>query len=242
MNDDQDDKKLRMMPLGDIGVIGIALVFFVAFLWMMFAPSPFAGLFPPEKKDAAASTPQTAPGVSANVAAEPEVSGTAGEIVVPLAGKAAFVGDVPFPEIRDWNSLHITLVRSACFGTCPIYSVDISGDGTVSYDGLDCVSQKGQHTGHVSRDVVENLVTRFRYARYFSLRDRFAAQITDAPSYRTSIRFDDRAKSVLDYMGLSAGMPASVRDLEIAIDKAAGTDKWVGTSKGHCSWTANTGP
>ncbi|MGA7676352.1 MAG: hypothetical protein WCA78_15060 [Rhizomicrobium sp.] len=45
MNDDQDDEKFRMMPLGDIGTLAIALVFLVAFLWLMFGPSPFAGLY-----------------------------------------------------------------------------------------------------------------------------------------------------------------------------------------------------
>ena len=30
MNDDQDDEKFRMMPLGDIGTLAIALVFLVA--------------------------------------------------------------------------------------------------------------------------------------------------------------------------------------------------------------------
>ena len=45
MNDDQDDKKFRMMPLGDIGTLAVALVFLVAFLWLMFGLSPFAGLF-----------------------------------------------------------------------------------------------------------------------------------------------------------------------------------------------------
>ena len=44
MDDDQDDEKFQMMPLGDIGLLGIALVFLVAFLWLMFGPSPFAGL------------------------------------------------------------------------------------------------------------------------------------------------------------------------------------------------------
>ena len=44
MDDDQDDEKFHMMPLGDIGLLCIALVFLVAFLWLMFGPSPFAGL------------------------------------------------------------------------------------------------------------------------------------------------------------------------------------------------------
>ena len=50
MNDDQDDKKFRMMPLGDIGTLAVALVFLVAFLWLMFGPSPFAGLYQSAKQ------------------------------------------------------------------------------------------------------------------------------------------------------------------------------------------------
>ncbi len=45
MNDDQDDDKPPRMALGDLGTIGIAMVFFLTFLWLMFGPSPFAGLY-----------------------------------------------------------------------------------------------------------------------------------------------------------------------------------------------------
>ena len=45
MNDDQDgEKKFQMMPMGDIGTLVIALIFLAGFLWLMFGPSPFAGL------------------------------------------------------------------------------------------------------------------------------------------------------------------------------------------------------
>jgi hypothetical protein len=45
MNDDQDDEKFRLMPLGDIGTLIIALMFLGGFLWLMFGTSPFAGLY-----------------------------------------------------------------------------------------------------------------------------------------------------------------------------------------------------
>jgi hypothetical protein len=45
MNDDQDDKKFQMMPMGDIGTLVIALMFLAGFLWLMFGTSPFAGLY-----------------------------------------------------------------------------------------------------------------------------------------------------------------------------------------------------
>jgi hypothetical protein len=33
----------------------------------------------------------------------------------------------------------ITIERGACYGTCPIYSAQISGDGTVVYNGIENV-------------------------------------------------------------------------------------------------------
>ncbi len=45
MNDDQDDNKFQMMPWSDITTLVVALAFLAGFLWLMFGPSPFAGLY-----------------------------------------------------------------------------------------------------------------------------------------------------------------------------------------------------
>jgi len=43
-HDDDDDDRPRFMPLGDIGTIFLAGVFLLGMLYMMFGPSPFAGI------------------------------------------------------------------------------------------------------------------------------------------------------------------------------------------------------
>lgn len=40
------------------------------------------------------------------------------------------------PQLVPLGSVHITLERSGCFGPCPIYSVQVSGDGTAVYDSV----------------------------------------------------------------------------------------------------------
>ena len=134
---------------------------------------------------------------------------------------------VPFPAIADWSTLRIRLERSACFGTCPIYSVEISGDGTVNYLGERFVKVTGGQTAHISRKAVRDLYAAFVKADFFWTKDSYEAPITDLPTYTVSISFDGRAKSVLDYAGKSQGLPKAVADLEDAIDKAAGTEKWI---------------
>lgn len=134
---------------------------------------------------------------------------------------------VPFPEIKDWNSLRITLKRTSCFGSCPAYSVEIQGDGTVTFNGGSFCLIAGQHHAKISRDDVENLMNQFRAANYFSAKDKYETGITDNPTYTTSIKFDSHDKQVIDYVGLQSGMPEAISALELGIDRAVEAGKWV---------------
>lgn len=143
---------------------------------------------------------------------------------------------VPFPEIRDWSSLRMTLARTACYGMCPAYSLEVDGDGTVKYHGSAFVLVTGEHQSKISRADVEQLFAQFRAADYFSLKDAYRAGITDNPTETTSIEFEGHRKQVVDYVGSYVGMPDVVSELETAIDRIAGSDKWVhGTS---ATWAA----
>jgi uncharacterized protein DUF6438 len=132
-----------------------------------------------------------------------------------------------FPRISDWNSLKITLERSPCFGRCPDYKVEIHGDGTVIYDGRNFVAVQGRRESRIPIYKVRGLFEQFSLAGYFSLKDGYHSSATDLPTYVTSISFDDKTKSVRDYLGTAVGMPRAVVDLEDAIDRTADTQQWI---------------
>ena len=134
--------------------------------------------------------------------------------------------EASFPEIKDWSSLRITLSRTECFGTCPSYSLTVSGDGHVVYNGDAWVQYCGEFRGHVPQEVVRQLVQLFKRADYFNTFDRYAVGMTDVTTFTTSIAFDDKSKSVADYGGLWVGMPESVLDIEDAVDHLAGPKVW----------------
>jgi hypothetical protein len=135
--------------------------------------------------------------------------------------------NVPFPEIHDWNSLRITLIRSGCYGMCSTYELEIHGDGTVLYDGQAYVGTTGKQKAQISHASLVKLVDEFRRADYFSLAAGYASGVTDMPTYVTSISFDGMSKSVLDYAGIEAGMPRGVSDVELAIDRFSGASNWI---------------
>jgi Domain of unknown function (DUF6438) len=144
-----------------------------------------------------------------------------------LPGNGRMEHPMPFPPIRHWRSLVITLERGACFGTCPIYRVGIHGDGRVVFQGQRFVAQTGRRETRISRHAVRRLFAKFRSAEYFSLLDKYHANATDLPTFTISLAFDGHEKTVTDYGGYMIGMPAVVSELERAIDDAARTARWI---------------
>lgn len=133
----------------------------------------------------------------------------------------------------------ISLERTECFGTCPVYKVTISADGTVTFDGKRLVEKTGVAEGRISREEVGELIAGFEAANYFSLKDAYTPDsghcpevATDHPSANTSIRVGGKFKSVQHYHGCT-GLKEELKDLtalENRIDEIANTRQWIGAA------------
>jgi len=149
------------------------------------------------------------------------------ELQVPLLGPERPVStQVPFPAV-DGQEVRIRLARTHCLGSCAVYTVTIHGDGTVLFEGEAFVAIEGAHRSRISPDDVQALLALFRDVDFFSLDAAYAARITDQPSQEVSLTIGDRTKSIRDYAGLMDGMPFGMIRLEHAIDRMAGTRRWV---------------
>ena len=123
----------------------------------------------------------------------------------------------------DIENVVITLERTPCFGFCPSYHVAVYGNGTLVYEGRDFVEVNGGQRSEIPHSNVQELVDEFYEVGFFSLRDKYAAQITDLPSQTTSITIDGTTKTVYR----NGFEPERLAMLEDMIDKVAGTEKWV---------------
>ena len=143
-----------------------------------------------------------------------------------LAGAAvAQDSDVP-PDAR------ISLQRTSCFGSCPIYTVTIDARGTVTYEGERFVRVVGRRVAHIDPSAVATLLARAEQIRFFSLRDAYrvienpdgtTTMVTDLPTKIVTIAAKGRTKRVEDYVGA----PDALGELEREIDDAAGTRRWI---------------
>ena len=128
---------------------------------------------------------------------------------------------------NNYDDVVITLERTPCFGTCPVYSLTIHGDGTVVYEGKDFVEVKGTAETTMSQGKVDKLLSEFDKADYFSLKDGYTERtITDAPTVITSITIDGKSKTIEHYRGdLSA--PDKLSELEDKIDTIVESQQWI---------------
>ncbi len=127
----------------------------------------------------------------------------------------------------------ITLRRTACFGTCPVYSLEIFENGFIRFVGIDFVQYKGEHRAVIPQDAVGNLIALFLRADYFALKDNYETcrepngtvfWLSDMPTAYTSLRIGTRKKSVRNY----ACAPKRLTDAEDEVDKVANTKRWIG--------------
>jgi hypothetical protein len=179
--------------------------------------------------------------LSACSAGNPMPTGGAGGSALPGSGGSTTPGSGGSAggtqQTVDATTL-ITLARSQCYGTCPVYSLTISGDGTVTYQGTQFVKVVGAASTQIQVSTVQALVDEMVQADYFTLSvPTTCAQgiITDAPTATTSLTLAGRSHTVENYHGNYCS-PTALATIEDRIDEVAGSSQWVncGTSSGLC--------
>ena len=125
------------------------------------------------------------------------------------------------------RDIHITLERGTCLGYCPMYRVELHGDGRVVYDGLHFVRDSGRREDTIPAADVRTLATEMAQAGYFGFATVYEPDATDHATVSTSLRIDGRTREVRHNLG-SRSAPAVLEALYARIDSVARTAQWIG--------------
>lgn len=160
-------------------------------------------------------------------------------IALVLALTAALFGLIPAGnDVAASNSARrtkvITLERTVCYGTCPVYKLTIFSDGRVEYVGEQFVKRIGKATGRISRKQLEDLVMEFTNIYYFNLPSSLVPgskhcpqDMTDHPSAITSLTWQGKSHSITHYYGCRGSNTLELlRKLEDKIDATVNVKRW----------------
>ena len=127
------------------------------------------------------------------------------------------------PVARAQDPVRITMARTACFGVCPVYTVTMLGDGSVSYEGTAHVRVTGKHRWTIDPIAVLALARDIEKAGFFDLKDEYTAPVTDLPTTTVTLARGARSKTIKDYYGA----PAALKEIEARIDAVSGARDYV---------------
>jgi hypothetical protein len=129
---------------------------------------------------------------------------------------------MPTPSADELKDLRIVLERVTGLGNSPTYTLTITGDGHVTFEG-GLHSRVSNTTARVDRAKILELIREFKKADFFSLSDRYLDQ-RETSIYTLSLRMGGRSKTVINLAGVG---PRRLAILQDRIDQIVDSYQWL---------------
>ncbi len=108
----------------------------------------------------------------------------------------------------------VIMTRTACYGTCPQYTISIYDNGLIQYDGKLFVDKKGCFYAKISQSFIDRLITKITTIDFFDLNINYDAPMTDLPSVIVEVNLASNHHKITDrFSG-----PEKLKELQIFID------------------------
>lgn len=126
---------------------------------------------------------------------------------------------------NDNHGIHKAMVEhTACYGSCPVYSVSITKNGDVEYIGIRNVPFIGKRKGKLDKWYVRNLFQFINDSNYFAFQNSFSRPVTDhAYVYTQVVKVSGESKIILNYANSA---PTIIWAIEETIDATAMKAVW----------------
>lgn len=130
------------------------------------------------------------------------------------------------------DAFEIRLQRSGCGFACPAYSLNITADGAVLYQGSSHVQAQGERRGQADPARLASLRETLRaefpaLAGSYTPQDKLCGRwATDQANVTLSVNLDGRRYESRHYLGCS-NAPKRLGAIEKLVDDAANSGEWV---------------
>ena len=113
-------------------------------------------------------------------------------------------------ELSTDKTKIISLEKTACFGTCPIFTINIFNNGKVIYYGKKFVKKLGNLYLELNQKEINKILNKAKEINFNNLKSEYTENISDLPTTYVSIN----NKTIKNYYGA----PKELKDLEKLIE------------------------
>lgn len=104
----------------------------------------------------------------------------------------------------------ISLERTACYGECPIYKIEVFSDGSGQFTGTRFIEKIGISNFQLTAKEIDSIVNYATKIGFNNMNDEYTERISDLPTTFVKIK----KKKIRDYVG----GPKELKELESLID------------------------
>lgn len=121
------------------------------------------------------------------------------------------------------DSLFASIERGYCFGTCPVYKLQIYTDGTAVYEGIKNIEMSGVYIAQLTPEQMNRLIASAKSIGYMEFENEYDdPNVTDKPTTTTSIVIDGKRKQVKR----RHGFPREIIGFEKTFDEIVAEVEW----------------
>ncbi|SRR6056297_413760 len=144
------------------------------------------------------------------------------------AGNSSKVRRNPFVSNPD-TVIH--LVKTACFGNCPVFTATILASGEVMYHGKQDVERIGHYEARIHKRIIEALDEKMMSMEFYDLNERYPDNqeeiILDAP---WTYVFSENGKK-RNFIAINHGAPEELRNLIYFVEREFEQLNWQQVTK-----------
>ncbi len=105
----------------------------------------------------------------------------------------------PKPAAPD--SLVLSFERTPCFGTCPVFAVNIYKSGYATYEGKSNAPRTGMFFAYLDKATIKDIAERANTSGFFTINDEYDGNVSDLPWRKTFVRYKGTSKKVINKGG-----------------------------------------
>lgn len=92
--------------------------------------------------------------------------------------------------------ISVKMHRTACFGRCPEYKIEINKDGNVTYTAMRFNADSGIYKKNIGTTKAMNVITAFKTYRVDTCREMYENRIPDIPGIIFTIKYSNRTQTI----------------------------------------------
>lgn len=126
---------------------------------------------------------------------------------------------------KKLNLEYVLMKRTACFGRCPMYKIELYKDGTLRYTGERFIKDSGVYEKNIGAANAEKLLDEFRKYRIDTCKEEYSMPIADLPGIYYNYKINGVEKKIVH----AEFGPDFLKSLAMSMDD-------VGYNVDHSTW------